>query len=105
MQIEIPVIILSLLLLYIILSIFTNEKFTRHETKYDPLAQSNLIKDTKISKKEIRVPKRDNTSKYIKESMLLNKPNHNLGFLPSNVRFMDLTYLKPSEIGRLPVLP
>ena len=105
MQIEIPIIIISLIILYIGLSIFNKEKFTRHESKYDPLSQSNLIKDTKISKKEILVPKLENPSTYIKNSMLLNKPNHNLGFLPSNVRFMDLTYLKPSEIGRLPVLP
>ena len=38
---------------------------------------------------------RENVDKYIKQSMLLNKPNFDLGFLPSNVREMELTYNKP----------
>jgi hypothetical protein len=46
---------------------------------------------------------REGVDKYIKESMLLNKPNHNLGFLPSNVREMELTYNKPNQIGKLPL--
>lgn len=46
---------------------------------------------------------RENVSKYIRKSMLLNKPNHNLGFLPSNVRFMELMYSKPTQIGKIPL--
>ena len=128
---EIPLIIIGLIILYIILSI-SRENFNPYEDlphkKLDLTIEPILLKGhlpigsdqgqkkiVKISKcdveKSLEIPKakglvtkhRENPSKYIRESMLLNKPNHNLGFQPSNVRYMDLMYNKPNQIGSLPI--
>lgn len=126
---EIPLIIVGLILLYIVLSI-SRESFDMYEDlphrKLDLTIEPILLKGhlpigseqkqiVQISKceleKSVPIPKakglvtkyRENPSKYIRESMLLNKPNHNLGFQPSNVRYMDLMYNKPNQIGSLPL--
>ncbi len=119
---EIPLIIVGLILLYIVLSI-SRESFDMYKDlphrKLDLTIEPVLIKghlpigseQQLQAAKSVPIPKasglltkyRENPSKYIRESMLLNKPNHNLGFQPSNVRYMDLMYNKPNEIGSLPM--
>jgi len=127
MKIEIPLIIIGLIVLYIVLSIEpfnVVQEIPKHayNIKDDLIIKPKFIRghipigskrpkaidNTKcgIEEKPMRgsiTIQRENISKYIRESMLLNKPNHNLGFLPENVRFMDLMYNKPNQIGSLPI--
>lgn len=113
---QIPFIIVGLIVLYIVLSI-SKERFDMYEDlphrsldlRLEP--KEDERKKSKCSILKMPIPKakglitkfRENPSKYIRESMLLNKPNHNLGFQPSNVRYMDLMYNKPNQIGSLPI--
>lgn len=131
MNSEIVLIIIGLIVLYIILNI-TNETFNivqeiekpMFAKKSDLKIEATLLKGhlpigSKQAKKNINISKcdiekypkatglitkyRENVDKYIRQSMLLNKPNHNLGFQPANVRFMDLMYNKPTQIGAIPL--
>lgn len=103
---DIPLIIFGLIFLYIILSI-SQENFNQDEGKLDLIIKPTLLKGHlpigNNLNSELTTKDRENVDKYIKESMLLNKPNHDLGFQPANVRFMDLMYNKPSEIGTIPL--
>ncbi len=124
MNTEIPLIIIGLFILYTFLSIenfnvvqeFEKQKQLRKkdlEIKPSllrgrvPVGKTMVVDNTACAPKKNARGKitnyRENLSKYIRKSMLLNKPNHTLGFLPSNVRFMDLTYNKPNQIGKLPL--
>jgi len=121
---KIPLLIIGLVLLYIFLSIepfnVVQEEIPKHikVTKKELVIKPSLLKGLLPIAKPVKltsncpisqpkkgdlVPLRENVDKYIKQSMLLNKPNHNLGFLPANVRYMDLMFLKPNEIGKIPL--
>ncbi len=105
MNSDIPYIIFGLIVLYIALLMITKEQFhSEQELPKDLIIKPTLLKGHVpiSSKSELITKDRENVDKYIKESMLLNKPNLNLGYEPSNVRYMNLMYNKPTEIGPLP---
>ncbi len=126
---EIPLMILGLFVLYTLLRVenfnvvqeFEERKQSRKkdlEIKPSllkgrvPVGKIMLVDNTVCGRKKVEKNSRgklqpyreQHMDKYIRNSMLLNKPNHNLGFLPSNVRFMDLMYNKPNQIGKLPLM-
>ncbi len=130
---DIPLIIIGLIFIYIVLSVSKENFNTNKNPYQDlphrkldltiepmflkghlPIGSENteIVQISKCeTSKAVTIPKatglitkyRENVDKYIKESMLLNKPNHNLGFQPSNVRYMDLMYNKPTQIGAIPL--
>lgn len=122
---KIPLLIIGLIVLYILLSVsFETFNVVQNipEYKYSikdeliikpqflpghiPIgSKQNKIVDTSICNKrtELVTKERENVNKYIRNSMLLNKPNLDIGYLPSNVRFVELMYNKPQQIGKLPI--
>lgn len=119
MKIDIPLLIVGLIIIYVYLSVepFNNvlpdindiqkkDTATKTELKIKPIFLKGLLP---LSTPHNQHKRGDNTliredpHKYIRESMLLNKPNNSIGFLPSNTRYVDLTYATPNEIGKLPI--
>ena len=62
------------------------ESFEKPQQKYKEIKKINNKNSNVKEKKDIK-------HYYLHNSFLLNKKNHSIGFLPSNVREVDLSFV------------
>lgn len=126
---KVPLIIVLLFIVYLVLQLSSKETFNRVQTvlprkeskREDLIIKPSLLKGVLPIAKNIQnrdmiihpitnVPKRDdismlreNAHKQLYKSMLLSNSDYNNGYIPANAREVELSYLKPSQIGRIPI--